>query len=112
MDNYKKHIDAVSAITPEQDGTGQPATRPESNSEGGDKPQPEAEGRSRQRVPGLDVFGRDKDMKRIKGNVVEILAPDTVIIEVAFVGKFNSLNTCITFQKLFIFHSFIFFPLI
>jgi hypothetical protein len=29
-------------------------------------------------------------MKRIKGNVVEILAPDTVLIEVAFVGKFNS----------------------
>ena len=28
-------------------GTGQPATRPESNSEGRDKPQPEAEGRSR-----------------------------------------------------------------
>ena len=31
----------------EQGGTGQPATRPESKSEGGDKPQPEAEGRSR-----------------------------------------------------------------
>ena len=31
----------------EQDGTGQPATRPESKSEGSDKPQPEAEGRSR-----------------------------------------------------------------
>jgi hypothetical protein len=31
----------------EQAGTGQPATRPESKSEGGDKPQPEAEGRSR-----------------------------------------------------------------
>lgn len=31
----------------EQAGTGQPATRPESDSEGGDKPQPEAEGRSR-----------------------------------------------------------------
>jgi hypothetical protein len=30
-----------------QGGTGQPATRPESKSEGGDKPQPEAEGRSR-----------------------------------------------------------------
>jgi hypothetical protein len=29
-------------------------------------------------------------MKRIKGNVVEILAADTVLIEVAFVGKFNS----------------------
>jgi hypothetical protein len=31
----------------QQAGTGQPATRPESKSEGGDKPQPEAEGRSR-----------------------------------------------------------------
>jgi hypothetical protein len=31
----------------EQDGTGQPATRAESKSEGGDKPQPEAERRSR-----------------------------------------------------------------
>jgi hypothetical protein len=31
----------------EQAGTGQPATRPESKSEGGDKPQPESEGRSR-----------------------------------------------------------------
>ena len=31
----------------EQGGTGQPATRPESKSEDGDKPQPEAEGRSR-----------------------------------------------------------------
>ena len=31
----------------EQAGTGQPATRSESKSEGGDKPQPESEGRSR-----------------------------------------------------------------
>jgi hypothetical protein len=31
----------------EQVGAGQPATRSESDSEGGDKPQPEAEGRSR-----------------------------------------------------------------
>jgi hypothetical protein len=31
----------------EQAGTGQPAIRPESKSEGGDKPQPEAEGRPR-----------------------------------------------------------------
>jgi hypothetical protein len=31
----------------EQTGTGQPATRPESKSEGSDKPQPESEGRSR-----------------------------------------------------------------
>jgi hypothetical protein len=34
-------------INVEQAGTGQPATRPESKSEGSDKPQPEAEGRSR-----------------------------------------------------------------
>jgi hypothetical protein len=33
--------------TAEQAGTGQPATRPESKSEGSEKPQPEAEGRSR-----------------------------------------------------------------
>lgn len=31
----------------EQVGTGQPATRPESKLEGGDKPQPEVEGRFR-----------------------------------------------------------------
>jgi hypothetical protein len=31
----------------EQAGSGQPATRPESKSEDNDKPQPEAEGRSR-----------------------------------------------------------------
>lgn len=34
-------------IQGQQDGAGQPATRSESDSEGGDKPQPEAEGRSR-----------------------------------------------------------------
>jgi hypothetical protein len=33
--------------TTEQPGTGQPATRPVDEPEGGDKPQPEAEGRSR-----------------------------------------------------------------
>jgi hypothetical protein len=33
--------------TGEQAGTGQPAPRPESKSEGGEKPQPESEGRSR-----------------------------------------------------------------
>lgn len=33
--------------TSEQAGAGQPATRPESKSEGSDKPQPEAKGRSR-----------------------------------------------------------------
>jgi hypothetical protein len=36
-----------SKLEAEQAGTGQPATRPESKSEGSDKPQPEAEGRSR-----------------------------------------------------------------
>ena len=35
------------ATKAEQAGAGQPATRPESDSKGGDKPQPEAEGRSR-----------------------------------------------------------------
>jgi hypothetical protein len=33
--------------TAEQDGAGQPATRPESKSEDGDKPHPKSEGRSR-----------------------------------------------------------------
>ena len=37
----------ITRIFAEQAGTGQPATRPESKSEGSDKPQPEAEGRSR-----------------------------------------------------------------
>jgi len=46
---------SVEEYKPEQDGAGQPATRSESNLEGSDKPQPEAEGRSRLRVPGLDV---------------------------------------------------------
>ncbi len=40
-------------MTAEQVGAGQPATRSESDSEGGDKPQPEAEGRSRSGAPGL-----------------------------------------------------------
>ena len=35
------------ALASEQAGAGQPATRPESKSEGSQKPQPEAEGRSR-----------------------------------------------------------------
>jgi hypothetical protein len=37
----------MALLQAEQAGTGQPATRPESKSEGGDKPQPESEGRSR-----------------------------------------------------------------
>jgi hypothetical protein len=40
-------ISSAIQIHAEQDGTGQPATRPVLKSEGGDKPQPEAEGRSR-----------------------------------------------------------------
>ena len=42
-------IDALSIEKTEgqQDGAGQPATRPESDQEGGDKPQPDSEGRSR-----------------------------------------------------------------
>jgi hypothetical protein len=44
----KGHLDLSSeAKEGEQGGTGQPATRPESKSDGSDKPQPEAEGRSR-----------------------------------------------------------------
>jgi biopolymer transport protein ExbD len=38
---------ATEKIPEEQGGTGQPATRSESKSEGSDKPQPESEGRSR-----------------------------------------------------------------
>lgn len=41
------HIVDEEKTKAEQAGTGQPATRPESKSEGSDKPQPEAEGRSR-----------------------------------------------------------------
>jgi hypothetical protein len=47
---FRDGIPTLSAAGPtkaEQAGTGQPATRSQSNSEGGDKPQPEAEGRSR-----------------------------------------------------------------
>jgi len=52
---FKSRKNALSVVTrllvaekpAEQAGTGQPATRAESKSEGGDKPQPEAEGRSR-----------------------------------------------------------------
>lgn len=48
---WKKGLRPVIAVLQqikeaEQAGTGQPATRPESKSEGGDKPQPESEGRS------------------------------------------------------------------
>lgn len=46
---YDHGMDAsfIVKLNSEQDGTGQPAIRPESKSEGGDKPQPESEGRSR-----------------------------------------------------------------
>ena len=56
ISDYKKHkyikieskpILPVKDKNAEQDGTGQPATAPESKSEGGDKSQPESEGRSR-----------------------------------------------------------------
>ena len=51
-DIIKKNLAKMSAVESkeqeaEQAGAGQPATRPESKSEGSDKPQPEAEGRSR-----------------------------------------------------------------
>jgi len=41
------HVSVAPKKEAEQAGAGQPATRPESKSEGGHKPQPEAEGRSR-----------------------------------------------------------------
>ncbi len=41
------HLEYPEQKHAEQAGTGQPATRPESKSESSDKPQPEAEGRSR-----------------------------------------------------------------
>jgi hypothetical protein len=52
---YKQHRGSIDSIDhcfeykqeAEQAGTGQPATRSQSKSEGSDKPQPEAEGRSR-----------------------------------------------------------------
>ena len=48
IERIKKSSDHVkNSAKREQAGTGQPATRPESKSEGGDKPQPESEGRSR-----------------------------------------------------------------
>jgi hypothetical protein len=42
-----KQLKALAVKQAEQAGAGQPATRPESKSEGGDKPQPKSEGRSR-----------------------------------------------------------------
>jgi len=45
--SYQLAPDSPPKEEAEQGGTGQPATRPESKSEGSDKPQPEAEGRSR-----------------------------------------------------------------
>jgi hypothetical protein len=57
FESYPRRIDPIfihkpvppkNQINPaQQGGAGQPATRPESKSEGGDKPQPESEGRSR-----------------------------------------------------------------
>jgi hypothetical protein len=41
-----KNITIQANKTKAEDGTGQPATRPESKPEGNDKPQPEADGRS------------------------------------------------------------------
>jgi hypothetical protein len=48
LDQMTGELDPAPKTTKaEQAGTGQPATRSQSESEGGDKPQPEAEGRSR-----------------------------------------------------------------
>jgi hypothetical protein len=46
-DELARFVSNLETRKTEQDGTGQPATRPESKSEGSDKPQPEAEERSR-----------------------------------------------------------------
>jgi hypothetical protein len=43
----KRVVATYTRVISEQGGTGQSATRPESKSEGGDKPQPESEGHSR-----------------------------------------------------------------
>ena len=45
--NTRKTSSLIEQLIFEQADIGQPATRPESKSEGNDKPQPEAEGRSR-----------------------------------------------------------------
>ena len=47
LEDFEARLRAQLKKKAEQAGTGQPATRPESKSEGGDKPQPEAERRSR-----------------------------------------------------------------
>ena len=48
LERIRKNNDLIpKSERSEQGGSGQPATRPESKSEGSDKPQPEAEGRSR-----------------------------------------------------------------
>lgn len=45
--NGREFFKRVKTTNSEQGGAGQPATRSESKSEGGDKPQPDSEGRSR-----------------------------------------------------------------
>jgi len=47
LGNYERQLYLQKQEPAEQAGTGQPATRPVDEPEGGDKPQPEAEGRSR-----------------------------------------------------------------
>ncbi len=47
VDSLHKHELVAAENAAQQDGTEQPATRPKLKSEGGEKPQPEAEGRSR-----------------------------------------------------------------
>lgn len=47
LERMKKQLTALESLETEQDGTGQPATRPQSKSEDGDKPHPKSEGRSR-----------------------------------------------------------------
>ena len=47
LEDFEARLRAQLKKKAEQAGTGQPATRPESKSEGGDKPQAESKGRSR-----------------------------------------------------------------
>jgi hypothetical protein len=47
LEAYRFADQEIPKANGEQAGTGQPATRPESKSEGSDKPQPESKGRSR-----------------------------------------------------------------
>ena len=59
----------------QQAGAGQPATRPVAEPEGGDKPQPEAEGRSRQPVAALDRCAPSKARRFLSGERPDVSKP-------------------------------------